>query len=268
MHRTRSLMDLNFCTGHRYSGWWNGTLERAQLCKTWLGTHIGWKSLELWGRSLPAANFLLYAFMTNLSSGWTLVKLSLLQGIYFRASFIYFENVFRFPACVYLPPGLISCHCIDVFCLRRPFPFLSSALYSQTHPVVTSGRWRLMEECVSQLTSSRWQPQNIGYMPWFGKHQGKNLLLVLYRALERSLVCQQKALQLSWLLTFLALVCAFQHCCTFLAEWLLIVPTQLPTNGCFTRGQKRTGGGCWSSRTMCRITLYYCICSELMLSSV
>lgn len=171
--------------------------------------------------------------MTNLSSGWVWAKLSLLQGIYFRTSFIYFENVFWFPACTYLPPGLISCYYIDVFFQRSPIPFPVSALYSQTHPVVTSGKWRLIEECVSQLTSLHWQPQNIGYMPWFGKHQGKNLLLVLYRVLERSLVCQQKALQLSWLLTALALVCAFQHCCTFLSEWLLIVLTQLPTNGCW-----------------------------------
>lgn len=44
-------------------------------------------------------------------------------------------------------------------------------------------------------------------MPRFGKYRGRNLLLLLYRVLQRSLGCQQKAVELSWLLASLALVC-------------------------------------------------------------
>lgn len=76
----------------------------------------------------------------------------------------------------------------------------------RTCPLVVFDEWRLIEECVSQLASLR-QPQNIGCMPRFGKYRGRNLLLLLYRVLQRSLGCQQKAVELSWLLASLALVC-------------------------------------------------------------
>lgn len=39
-------------------------------------------------------------------------------------------------------------------------------------------------------------------------------------------VCQQKTVESSWLRAALAPVCAFQHHCTFLLEWLLIILTQ------------------------------------------
>ena len=39
-------------------------------------------------------------------------------------------------------------------------------------------------------------------------------------------VCQQKAAESSWLRAAPALICAFQHRCTFILEWLLIVLTQ------------------------------------------
>lgn len=125
MHRIWSLMDLNFSTSHRYPSWWNGTLKRVVIHKTQIGKcKTVRKSLEHRGQFSPTANLT--------SSGLKLVKLLLLLGIYFRTSFFRLENSFWFPACMYLSPALLSCHCIDVFFLRRPFPFWCLLLIHST----------------------------------------------------------------------------------------------------------------------------------------
>lgn len=126
MHRIWSLMDLGFSASHRYPGWLNTELWKnviiRKTCREKCRTVR--KPLERWDWSPPIANFLLYIFILNLpSSGLNLVKLLLLLGIYFTTSFFYLENFFWFPACMYLLPILLSCHCIYIFFLHRPFPF-------------------------------------------------------------------------------------------------------------------------------------------------